>query len=1076
MRVIIRRLWLIVIFALMPSSIQSARFNAWGLEFFTCETPHFRITYHSGLQHLVPRVADQCEKLYQIYRNKFCITLPDKTDIVVIDGDVSNGWALANTNTITIWTHDFDFNLRGSHDWFEDVITHEYAHIVSIQAGLKLPPAIPDLRAGFFSHPNERKRMEAFHSFPADILPHWFTEGIAQYASSEHGSDSWDTHRDMILRTLTLSGKLISWAHMQVFSGKGDDYEKTYNQGFSMVKYIAEKYGEDKITALLRESQKIARVDFDNSIKAVLGISAKTLYEDWKQYLYKKYKKQLDDIGPQIYGRKINIHGYENFWPRFSADGKKVYFLSNGKNDYGFKSLYIADLCDTIPPDKRIKPIGAVPSVYDLHFASGKICFVSSHSRKSTLPPAAGGAVTSDLFIDTIPPEKSSFRLFFRKTDKQLTEKQSIFGAAFSPDGNKLAFAKRSVDRFYLGIVDTSGKNYRLIYPPKDSPNLKIEFIYSIDWSPDGKLIAFSFFDRHNRKIALFDTAANSCNVLCDTEHDERDPAFSPDGKYIYFSSDRTGIFNIYRYEFSTGKLRRVTNVAGGAFAPSVSPDGTRLVYAGYAAEGYGIYLIDSIKCVEDSLTSGNIVSRKAVPEPSYNTAVGQERPYSYIPRQFLLVPAIINEQAVSRNDNVNEGVSAFKAGAIFNILDPLTLSNFGNELNGYFFLEPKRILSFINLDQKGINVEANYDLGLYGVTRMLPLTLSGEFMLRGIAGEDSFFNETEAEMQNLPYRVDLQNLTLQISHFIDGDYELGGIPKRQLAVHLLAGSDKYNVNLLLRAFNLPVFTYCLSKGYRIGSMGTFSSVIIEPTSYIAPRGIIARLQYDLRKLYSLKDENSFDSSGQERTDAYLYHQLMGHAKLGVRSPWSERQSLHVNLQSTIIDIIRQDTTFPSYQLPGAWVPGYSYYYRTKRTVEKNNGTAEQLFDTLLVTGKAVVNGELSYRFPLSRKFMDKKIGVFYLERIYGAANLNFGGGWDKPSDFLKFTRDDWLFAYGLELRIEAISFSSYPFALKLRWDYGADRPSPLGGHHFTLAIGYDFDNWGTVLLPDYSSFSVKGL
>lgn len=61
------------------------------------------------------------------------------------------------------------------------MITHEYAHIVSIQTGLKLPPAIPEVRFGYFSHPNEKNRIDAFQSIATDILPHWFTEGIAQY-------------------------------------------------------------------------------------------------------------------------------------------------------------------------------------------------------------------------------------------------------------------------------------------------------------------------------------------------------------------------------------------------------------------------------------------------------------------------------------------------------------------------------------------------------------------------------------------------------------------------------------------------------------------------------------------------------------------------------------------------------------------------------------------------------------------------------------------------------------------------------------------------------------------------------
>ncbi|MCX7727692.1 MAG: hypothetical protein N2053_12700, partial [Chitinispirillaceae bacterium] len=347
--------------------------------------------------------------------------------------------------------------------------------------------------------------------------------------------------------------------------------------------------------------------------------------------------------------------------------------------------------------------------------------------------------------------------------------------------------------------------------------------------------------------------------------------------------------------------------------------------------------------------------------------------------------------------------------------------------------------------------------------------TLSGDYMLRGIAGVDWFFNETEGEMEKLPYRLDLHDFNLQLSHFFSGGYSYGSVPRNELAIHLLSGFEKYNANLLLESYGLPVFSYNISNAFKAGTMGTFSSTVIEPTQYIAPRGIVSRIQFNLCKLRSLKEENSFDASGKEQYNDYLFYEVQGHAKAGMKTLWAERHTFHFDIKSTLLKIIKQDTTFPSYYLPGEWIPGYSYYYRDTRIVETEaNPASVQSFDTLLVTGKAVIRGEISYRFPLSPKLIDKKLSFLYLERIYGAFNFNFGAGWDNPQDFFRFSRKDWLFAYGAEVRIETISFYSYPFDIKIRWDYGADRPTPLGGHRFTFSIAYDFDNWDLVLSPDY--------
>src|SRR4029079_13772907 len=69
-------------------------------------------------------------------------------------------------------------------------------------------------------------------------------------------------------------------------------------------------------------------------------------------------------------------------------------------------------------------------------------------------------------------------------------------------------------------------------------------------------------------------------------------PRFSRDGALVLFRSDRDGVSNIYALRLEGRALLRVTNVEGGAFAPDLSPDGTRLVFAGYGARGYDLQLM----------------------------------------------------------------------------------------------------------------------------------------------------------------------------------------------------------------------------------------------------------------------------------------------------------------------------------------------------------------------------------------------------------------------------------------------------------------------------------------------------
>ena len=88
-------------------------------------------------------------------------------------------------------------------------------------------------------------------------------------------------------------------------------------------------------------------------------------------------------------------------------------------------------------------------------------------------------------------------------------------------------------------------------------------------FSPDGRLIAYSRWKPGGfRDIHLYDLATATDRALSVDRAMDIDPRFSPDGRYVLFSSDRSGINDIYAYELATGRLFQVTNVLSGAFQP----------------------------------------------------------------------------------------------------------------------------------------------------------------------------------------------------------------------------------------------------------------------------------------------------------------------------------------------------------------------------------------------------------------------------------------------------------------------------------------------------------------------------
>jgi len=74
---------------------------------------------------------------------------------------------------------------------------------------------------------------------------------------------------------------------------------------------------------------------------------------------------------------------------------------------------------------------------------------------------------------------------------------------------------------------------------------------------------------------------------------DDRDPAWSPTGVKLAFSSNRSGTYDIWLVRLGK-EPRRITSRSGNDFEPAWSPDGRRLAFTRRGASGnYDVYVLD---------------------------------------------------------------------------------------------------------------------------------------------------------------------------------------------------------------------------------------------------------------------------------------------------------------------------------------------------------------------------------------------------------------------------------------------------------------------------------------------------
>ncbi len=164
----------------------------------------------------------------------------------------------------------------------------------------------------------------------------------------------------------------------------------------------------------------------------------------------------------------------------------------------------------------------------------------------------------------------------------------------FSPDGKTIAFTSDRDGADNIWLMNTDGSEPRAV--TKETFRL----LNSPAWSPDGQFIVARKHFTASRSLGAgevwqYHISGGNGVMLTERPNDQKDlgePAFSPDGKYIYFSQDDTpgktfhyskdsesGIYVIKRFERETGKIEEILGGAGGAIRPTPSSDGKYLAY-----------------------------------------------------------------------------------------------------------------------------------------------------------------------------------------------------------------------------------------------------------------------------------------------------------------------------------------------------------------------------------------------------------------------------------------------------------------------------------------------------------------
>ena len=98
--------------------------------------------------------------------------------------------------------------------------------------------------------------------------------------------------------------------------------------------------------------------------------------------------------------------------------------------------------------------------------------------------------------------------------------------------------------------------------------------------SPDGKNVVFQALN----DLFVMEIGKKPVRITDDSFY-EVDPAWSPDGRFIAYSSDKAGTEDIYIRDMSNNTERRLTSLNGAEVGAAWSPDGKRIAFQNQAFE-----------------------------------------------------------------------------------------------------------------------------------------------------------------------------------------------------------------------------------------------------------------------------------------------------------------------------------------------------------------------------------------------------------------------------------------------------------------------------------------------------------
>ena len=225
-----------------------------------------------------------------------------------------------------------------------------------------------------------------------------------------------------------------------------------------------------------------------------------------------------------------------------------------------------------------------------------------------------------------------------------------LMSPAWSPDSRRLAYVSFENDRSSIW-VQTLRTGNRIQVSNKPGINGAPSF------SPDGKQLVLTLGGLDgNLDIHVLDLATRQTRRLTTHRAIDTEGSWSPDGRHIYFTSDRSGGPQIYRVPAAGGTPERVTFEGSYNARPRLSPDGKRLAMVHLDRGAYRIAVMD-VKKKEVLVVSAGQQDESPSFAPNSDTLIYATRQARNGVLETVTADGLIRQRVSSGQGDVREPV-----------------------------------------------------------------------------------------------------------------------------------------------------------------------------------------------------------------------------------------------------------------------------------------------------------------------------------------------------------------------------------------------------------------------------------